>query len=126
MDPAVAKFVGNICNGSSTCTDFFTRINIDQLQKSIIEGVEEQLNYCIESQSEQQLLLLMRSMWSLHGHKLGVAGTNAKVVQEAIKIIRTNIEMHERATKFLYKNPEPMDYGHNTNTRGTKLDGSAR
>lgn len=123
MDPAVSKFVDSIACGalSGTCTDFFSRANINAVHKSIMEAVQEQLGYCIEQQSEQQLLLLMRSMWVRHGALAGVGGTNCKVVVTAVGIIKTNVEMHETATRFLYRNPEPLSYGETTNVRGTKL-----
>ncbi|KAF6252684.1 hypothetical protein COO60DRAFT_1643807 [Scenedesmus sp. NREL 46B-D3] len=121
MDAAVARFVESVCDGSEVCTDFFKRSNIDALQRTLVDEMRVRHNYCIERQSEQQLLLLMRSMWARHGKELGVAQANAAVVKEAASIVMTNIEMHERATKYLDKNPEPLDWGQNTNTQGTKL-----
>jgi hypothetical protein len=124
VEPSVALFIDDLCS-SATCHDFFTRINIDGLHAQVQAEVELQLGYCIQRQSEQDLLLLMRSMWAKHGSTQGIAGTNAKVVAEAVAIIKTNIEMHEVATKYLYKAPDPLDYGQSTSVRGTKLDGRA-
>lgn len=124
MEPFVANFVGSICDGSASsasCSEFFSRANIDALQRKIVDQVLQQHNYCIQTQSEPQLLLLMRSMWANYGSALGVAGTNDKVVAEAVNIIKINIDMHEVATRFLYKNPEPLPWGEATNVRGTKM-----
>jgi hypothetical protein len=123
MDPAVERFLQeascDTCTGP--CTEFFSRVNIDRLHARIIAAVSEKLGYALERQSEQQLLILMRSFWVRYGRTLGPAGASDQVVAEAVKIIQVNIEMRERATKFLYQSPEPLDWGVSTNLRGTRM-----
>lgn len=121
MDPAAARLLDDTCATGGLCTDFFSRTSIDSLQQRIVPGVRDKHNCCIERQSEQQLLLLMRSVWMRHGETLAVGAAADAVVAEAVKIIKVNIDMHETATRFLYENPEPLPLPQNTSTQGTKL-----
>lgn len=123
MEPSVAQFVEGLCTGANgACSEFFSRANLERLHSAIVQEVQLKHGHCIQRQSEQQLLLLMRSMWARWGSAgAGVDGANQRVVQEATRIIKTNIDMHERATRFLHKNPEPLAWGENTSVRGTKL-----
>lgn len=120
----MADFVGGMCTGAgdggSACTAFFTNANMALIMDNIISAVGKH-GFCIEAQSRQQLLLLMRTVWTRYGATEGLDDLNGRVIQEAADIILTNIEMQAIAHRYLDTNPVPMPHGTNTNVRGTKL-----
>ena len=89
----------------------------------ILDAVEAR-GFNIEWQSQEELLLIMRSIYYTNRGATEQALVE-KCVATSVDIIMANIELHKRATLYLYENPDPVDRGVNTNIRGTRLTGGA-
>ena len=109
---------------------FFSVNNVEIIQKLIQQAVYMKSNkkHKIGRQSDDQLLIIMKSMFLQHGRFLDthideqIGELNSKVAEECAKIIIPNIEQHIHYIDNLDKNLEVMDYGESTNTAGSKTN----
>lgn len=109
---------------------FFSNQNVDLLQKMIQEEVYVKTNkkHTIGRQADDQLLIIMKSMFLQHGRFLDVyideqiTELNRKVSDECTRIILPNLAQHLHYIENLEKNISEfiMDYGKSTNTAGSK------
>ena len=109
---------------------FFSNQNVDYLQKMIQEEVYRKTNkkHSIGRQADDQLLIIMKSIYLQHGRFLDVyideqtTELNRKVSDECARIILPNLAQHLHYIENLDKNISEfiMDYGKSTNTAGSK------
>lgn len=109
---------------------FFSPTNVDVIQKMIQEQVYSRTGskHKIGRQSDDQLLIIMKSIFLQHGRFLDVYiqeqvnELNRKVADECTRIILPNLAQHLHYIENLDKNISDsiMDYGKSTNTAGSK------
>jgi hypothetical protein len=107
---------------------FFSKDNINKIQKKIIVGVYEKSNkkYSISNQSERELLIIMRSYYLQYGKNLD---TNIKeqndylnnlVINWSIDEILKNIEQYIAYKITCSTLPMPMERSQLSSQKGTK------
>lgn len=113
---------------SSLSRKFFSRDNINKIQKNIIIGVYEKSNkkYSISTQDEKELIIIMRSYYLQYGKNLTtniqgqIDALNKMVIDWSIDEIIKNIEQY-----IIYKQnasilPMPMEHSQLPSQKGTK------
>ena len=109
-------------------TLFFSSDNINLLQHMIQQRVyiDSNKRHQIGRQSDDELLIIMRSMYMEHSRNLPgyvkeqILELNQYVVDECVRIILPKIEQHVSYISTLDKRLDIMDYGETTTTKGTK------
>ena len=109
---------------------FFSSGNVETLQKLIQEEVYTRTGktHKIGRQADDQLLIIMKSIFLQHGRFLDVyieeqvRELNRKVAEECARIILPNLAQRLHYIENLDKNiaDSIMDYGKSTNTAGSK------
>lgn len=104
--------VSNIVDNNPLNEKFFSQDNMKRLQKLIKYNVyiKSDKKVLIDEQSEDELLLLMRSVYlensrnSYHDMDQQIKDLNMIVLTEAVPIILSNVEMHR---SYLYEIGQP-------------------
>ncbi len=124
--------IGNIINRnySSTCLaeTYFSRDNIDILQEGIINAVYNKSNgkYTIGKQSEDELMIVMRSIYFQYGKNLNfnindqIKELNTKVINWCVDEIISNINQYYSYIKNVSTLPVPMERAQLSSQKGTK------
>ncbi len=124
--------VGNIINRnySSTCLaeTYFSRENINILQEGIINAVYNKSNgkYSIGKQSEEELMIVMRSIYFQYGKNLNfnindqIKELNTKVINWCVDEIISNINQYYSYIKNVSTLPVPMERAQLSSQKGTK------
>lgn len=107
---------------------FFSENNIDALQSGIRYRVYVETNgqYVIGRQSDQELKIVMRSMFYQHSKNLHtdivsqVKALNAKVLEWVIPEVLSNIKQHEVFKRDASTLPLPMERSPLMTTKGSK------
>ena len=107
---------------------FFSKDNINKIQKKIIVGVYEKSNkkYSISNQSERELLIIMRSYYLQYGKNLDtninqqIEYLNNLVINWSIDEILKNIEQYIAYKITCSTLPMPMERSQLSSQKGTK------
>jgi hypothetical protein len=107
---------------------FFSKENINNIQKIIIKGVYNKScgNHLISKQDEQELLIIMRSIYLQYGKNLPydineqINELNNKVVEWAVENIITNIDQYINYKKTCSTLPMPLERAQLPSQKGTK------
>lgn len=105
---------------NATNARFFSDLNIEHLQQSVVDLVRQLTGYRIDKQSEHDLVLIMRSFY-MRNQDAPLASLNAAVVKEAVKIIADNLELHAVAQASDSRFSQVIDRPISTNVAGTRL-----
>lgn len=108
---------------------FFSKTNIDALQEGIryLVWINSCKQYVIGTQNEQELKIIMRSMYLQHSKNLPVdileqvRELNSKVLEFAVGQIMSEIKIYLKYKNDLAKLPVPMDNGAATTSKGTRV-----
>ena len=124
--------IGNIVNRnySATCLGetYFSRDNINILQEGIINAVYNKSNgkYVIGKQSEDELMIVMRSIYFQYGKNLNfnikeqIKDLNTKVINWCVDEIISNINQYYSYIKNVSTLPVPMERAQLPSQKGTK------
>ena len=117
-------------NFSGNCISelFFSRENVEIIQKGIINSVFNKSNgeYIISNQSEQELKIIMRSMYFQYGKNLNydiieqIKELNTLVIRWSVDEIIKNIKQYIEYKKSISTLPMPMERAVLPSQKGTK------
>lgn len=104
---------------------FFGTANVDALQREIQVIIGEKLGVAIDRQSDEQLLIAMRSVYALYAAPSGDARRetqrlNGIVLGEVLPIIAGNVRQYLTYLKDASTLPEPIPRGLQTSVKGDK------
>ena len=107
---------------------FFSKENICNIQTLIKKGVYEKSNntHIISNQNEQELLIIMRSIYLQYGKNLPnninnqINELNNKIVEWAVENIISNIEQYISYKKTCSTLPMPLERAQLPSQKGTK------
>jgi len=113
---------------TNVSTIFFSKDNIKQLQKKIINEVYNQSeeNFIISNQSEQELLVIMRSYYLQYCKNMPnninnqIQELNKMVIDWAVAEILTNIRQYMNYKKSVSALPMPLERAQLPSQKGTK------
>jgi hypothetical protein len=108
--------------------NFFSKININKIQSLIIIGVYSKSNntHSISKQDEQELLIIMRSIYLQYGKNLPydinqqIDELNNRVVVWAVENIITNIDQYISYKKTCSTLPMPLERAQLPSQKGTR------
>ena len=110
-------------------TIYFSKNNIDSIQKSIRYYVYQKTNTVIDAQSENEIYIIMRSMLFQHGDQ-SIRGTdqilyeiqklNKLTIQFSVDTIVSEVKMYEKYTHDLENLQVPIDNPEYNNKRQTE------
>ena len=120
----------NIYSDNELSTKFFSRVNIDHIQKEIINGILTKSGgqYKIGKQSEEALEIVMRAMYLQHSRNLPckieeqVNELNKYVFDFCIPNIMTNIKQYIGYRNDLVKPMAVMENPIDTSSRTNQLE----
>jgi len=110
---------------------YFSKCNIEMLQKIIAYDVYKQTGKKIGKQSEHDLLIIMRSYFLQKANnvltndediKNEIRKLNIIVKDDATKRIISMIKQHDAYIRDISNMVEPIDRAESTNVKGTKLN----
>jgi len=115
--------------GNDVSRLFFSDLNIDALQEGIRFLVWHNTckKHVIGRQSEEELKIIMRSMYLQHSKNLPFAileqvrELNGKVLEYAVERIINELDIYTKYRDDLSSLPVPMQHATNTSSRGTKV-----
>ena len=93
---------------------YFSNTNINLIQKELRDNVNRLYGYKIDKQSEDNLLIIMRSFYTLYANpeaqdvKNEILKINKLVIDRATKIVVTNIKMYKIYLNDASNLPVPM------------------
>jgi hypothetical protein len=105
---------------------FFSQSNIDLLQDYIIKGVFDTSGTKIVKQSEDELSIIMRSIYLQHGKNLDyniqeqINTLNEHILKYCIPNINSSIKQYNGYIKDITKEQDIMDMPQSVNTKGDK------
>ena len=110
---------------------FFGPKNVDALQREIQVIISEKLGVAIDRQSDEQLLIAMRSVYALYAAQNGSPAhetqrLNGIVLGEVLPIIAGNVRQYLTYLKDASTLPEPIPRGLQTSVKGDKTVGLFR
>jgi len=113
---------------TSLSTSFFSKENIDEIQCAIINEVYRKTNakYQIAKQSENELIIIMRSYYLQYGKNLPnnipsqVSALNNMVVNWSSDEIITNIDQYMKYKETVSTLPMPLERSQLSSQKGTK------
>jgi hypothetical protein len=94
---------------------YFSRENLELIQKELINTVRDEYKYTIDRQSEDDLLIIMRSYYTLYANpetcsvKQEIIKLNKLVIEKATKIVVTNIKMYKLYLNDASNLPVPLE-----------------
>ena len=106
--------------------NFFSKININKIQSLIISGVYTKSTHSISKQDEQELLIIMRSIYLQYGKNLPydinkqIDELNNMVVVWAVENIITNIDQYISYKKTCSTLPMPLERAQLPSQKGTR------
>jgi len=117
----------NAPNNELTCV-FFSKANIDALQEAIRYRVYTATNgsIVIGRQSDQELQIVMRSMYYQYGQNLAydvlpqVRALNVKVLDYAVPEVLSNARQYEKYKKDVSTLPVPLPHAPLATMKGTR------
>ena len=105
---------------------YFSQSNIDFIQNTIISEIYRQLNQKINKQSEDELLIVMRSIYlqySKHSNEninYQVQQLNKRVLDYCIPNVATNLKQYNQYIKDITSEKQIMDKPQFVNIKGEK------
>ena len=111
---------------------FFSKMNRARVQTDIARAIYSQLSVQTEPQSEDNVYILMKSVFSkafvnpYTNISSQVEDLNAQTVKEAVAIMKPNILQEISYQNGLGVIPPPPDYPGNTSTYGKKIPYNTR
>lgn len=104
---------------------FFGPRNLDALQREIQVIISEKLGVAIDRQSDEQLLIAMRSVYALYAAQNGnpareTQRLNGIVLGEVLPIIAGNVRQYLTYLKDASTLPTPIPRGLQTSVKGDK------
>ena len=124
--------ISNIVNRnySSTCLaeTYFSKDNINIIQEGIINAVYNKSNgkYTIGKQSEDELMIVMRSIYFQYGKNLNfnindqIKELNTLVIRWCVDEILSNIKQYIEFRKNVSTLPMPLEHAQLPSQKGTK------
>ena len=123
--------IGGLIEKTKLSTMFFSKSNINLLQKLIKYNVKKETNKIISEQSNEELFIIMKSIF-LNEANLGVKTNSCikkelrkldlLVVNECTKKIITQIKQHIIYLDNINNLAVPMERAESTNIKGTKIN----
>ena len=101
---------------------FFSEENVNRIQRLIINNIKD---YCIEKQSDKELLVVMQYMYVNHLNTLCgndseiIIKLNKLVVHEIVPMIKENIEQYLIYLKDSTSQPVPLERATSTTIKGS-------
>jgi hypothetical protein len=113
---------------TNVSTAFFSKNNIDEIQNNIIKEVYNRSDdkYIISKQSEQELLVIMRSYYLQYSKNLPtnintqINELNKMVINWSVDEILTNIKQYINYKKSVSALPMPLERAQLPSQKGTK------
>jgi hypothetical protein len=107
---------------------FFSYENIQEIQKLIKYNVFNIMKARINNQSETELIVIMRAVYLEHSvipseqqmYTQEIAKLNEIVIDQAVRIILSEISQQQKYLYDIKNNPYLKEYGVNDNVAGTK------
>lgn len=127
-NPNNLETVSRLYSGTCLSENFFSRENVEIIHQGIINYVYNKSNgeYQIGKQSEQELSIVMRSVYLSHGKNLTydiksqIRELNTKVIEWCANEIITNIQQYVNYKKSVSTLKMPMENPLLTSQRGLK------
>ena len=105
---------------------FFATINLDVIQNRLRATILKSSGYAIDRQSDMDLLVLMRRVYAGNGN-VGTASVaqevsrlNDLVLYIAVPMVASSVVGYLGYLRDASRIPEPLAYGTQTSTKGTK------
>ena len=123
-----ASSISRNLQNTSLSSAFFSKENIDVIQCSIINEVYKKTNskYQIAKQSENELIIIMRSYYLQYGKNLPndiegqVSKLNTMVINWSSDEIITNIDQYMKYKETVSTLPMPLERSQLSSQKGTK------
>ena len=123
-----ASSISRNLQNTSLSIAFFSKENIDEIQCAIINEVYRKTNgkYQIEKQSENELIIIMRSYYLQYGKNLPnnieaqVSKLNSMVINWSSDEIITNIDQYMKYKETVSTLPMPLERSQLSSQKGTK------
>jgi len=120
--------ISRVYSGTSVSETFFSKDNINLIQEGIINTVYNRSNgsYEIGKQSDQELNIIMRSIYLQEGKNLNydiktqVRQLNTQVIKWCVDEIIKNIKQYIEYKKSVSTLPMPMEHSLLLSQKGTK------
>ena len=124
----VANTISQLYSGNCLTELFFSKENINIIQEGIINSVynTSEGKYTISRQSDQELTIVMRSIYFQYGKNLNfnineqIKELNTKVIRWCVNEIITNINQYMEYRTSVSTLPMPMERAQLPSQKGTK------
>ena len=128
----ISSLTGNLCTNDLSKL-FFSQTNIDYLQDKMIEDIFRLSGKNISKQSDEQLIIVMRSIYFQHGRNMmcklqeQIEQLNEKVLEYCVPNIHSNLKQYVGYIKEITSKRELMEKPQNVGIKGfNQLEGSGR
>tara|TARA_Y100000389_G_C17050475_1_gene312509 strand:- start:73 stop:552 length:480 start_codon:yes stop_codon:yes gene_type:complete len=107
---------------------FFSRHNIDTLQSGIRYSVYKRSKHIIDNQSENDLMVIMRSIYLQYSKNLPydiveqVKRLNSMVLDYCVPNILREVNQYNNYTNDISSLPIPLEHAKNMSSKGTKIN----
>jgi hypothetical protein len=124
----VANTVNRLYSGNCLTELYFSKENINIIQEGIINSVYNKSDgkYTISRQSDNELIIVMRSIYFQHGKNLNynineqIKELNTLVIRWCVDEIITNIKQYLEYKKSVSTLPVPLEHAQLPSQKGTK------
>lgn len=106
---------------------FFSPVNLTAIQNLLRVVIQQKTGYTIGRQSDEQVAIVMRAMYTLHaahanpdGIEAEVRRLNAIVLSELAPIVGSNIAAYLGYLRDASTLPDPLPRGVNSSIKGSK------
>lgn len=107
---------------------FFSKLNISALQEAIRYGVYRDSGFVIDRQSEIELVIIMRSIFTEHAQNRGdievvaqVRALNARVLDYCVKSVVEKVKSQSDYVQWATSMPVPIEHSKATSTKGERM-----
>lgn len=123
-----ANTINRLYTGNCLSEMYFSKENIEIIQEGIINSVYNKSNgeYSISKQSEQELSIVMRSIYLQYSKNLNfnineqILDLNTRVIRWCVDEIMTNIKQYVNYRKNVSTLPMPLEHAQLPSQKGTK------
>lgn len=123
-----ANTINRLYTGNCLSEMYFSKENIEIIQEGIINSVYNKSNgeYSIGKQSEQELSIVMRSIYLQYSKNLNfnineqILDLNTRVIRWCVDEIITNIKQYVNYRKNVSTLPMPLEHAQLPSQKGTK------
>ena len=123
-----ANTINRLYTGNCLSEMYFSKENIEIIQEGIINSVYNKSNgeYSISKQSEQELSIVMRSIYLQYSKNLNfnineqILELNTRVIRWCVDEIITNIKQYVNYRKNVSTLPMPLEHAQLPSQKGTK------